>query len=245
MALFSYLVLFLSVLAGGALAFRLDKDYRPLLQVSLSFSGAYLLGITVLHLMPAAFSPGEAAVSLWVLGGFILQLLLEQLSNGVEHGHIHVHKEGQSGGRVAFLVLAGLSLHAFLEGLPLSGYAQFHDQLHQHGHGHNHLLYGIILHKIPAAFAIAMLLRQTDRSDWFIGCCLLIFASMSPLGALTGAILDLNPGHLRWILGLVIGSFLHISTTILFEMEERAAHRISWGKWIAILLGITVAILTI
>ena len=44
------LLLFSSVLVGGGLAFYLRQNNKNLIQLLLSFSGAYILGITFLHL---------------------------------------------------------------------------------------------------------------------------------------------------------------------------------------------------
>jgi zinc and cadmium transporter len=77
----------------------------------------------------------------------------------------------------------------------------------------------------------------------------LIFASMSPLGALVGKILTdqniLTIERQNYVVAFVIGSFLHIATTILFEVESAEHHSISMRKLIAILIGIGMAVLTI
>ena len=83
---------------------------------------------------------------MWVLVGFFIQLLLEQLSGGVEHGHIHAPHNAT--GKFAISVMLGLCVHAFLEGIPLTHFTEYAGSAHaHHGHEHNHLLYGIILHK--------------------------------------------------------------------------------------------------
>ena len=149
-----YLILFLSVLFGGGLAFYFKKNNKEVLQMTLSFSGAYILGISVLHLMPVAFSTGEHSTGLYLLGGFFVQLLLERLSQGVEHGHIHAPHTGKTA--FAIQIMIGLCIHAFFEGLPLGGYDDLH-AAHHHDHGEHHLLFGIVLHKAPAAFALVLL----------------------------------------------------------------------------------------
>jgi len=138
MAIWEYALLFISVLVGGALAFLFRQGTKPTLVLLLSFSGAYLLGITVLHLLPGAFAETNASPGYWILAGFLVQLLLEQFSRGVEHGHVHVHERGHTA--MAIQVMIGLSLHAFLEGLPLSHYGEFHNALHGDDHGHHHFL---------------------------------------------------------------------------------------------------------
>ena len=127
-----------------------------------------------------------------------------------------------------------LCLHAFLEGMPLAK-----------GH-HNELLFGIGLHHIPASFALASVLMQNKISKRPIILLLILFSLMSPLGYLfsealsNGSIGDLDKYFDR-IMGIVIGIFLHISTTILFESS--VDHHFNIRKLVAVLAGIAIALL--
>jgi zinc transporter ZupT len=244
MPIWQYLLLFATVFAGGSAAFFLQKGQKNFLQIVLSFSGAYILGITVLHLMPGVFLISKQEAGLWILAGFFVQLLLEQLSSGVEHGHIH--KPHHLSSRFIWSVMAGLCIHALVEGVPLSYYHEFQDTIHAgHTHDRNHLLYGIILHHIPAAFALVFLFRVSGLGEKVVWMCLFIFAAMSPLGAALASTLNIFQGFQSAIIALVIGSLLHISTVILFEMDSSSHHYISWKKLAAIVTGLAVAILTL
>jgi len=244
-----YLLLFSSVLIGGGLAFYLRRNDRNLVQLLLSFSGAYILGITFLHLVPETYD-GTANIGFYVLGGFFIQLLLEQLSKGVEHGHIHAVSNTNTAAAMA--IMLGLCLHAFIEGLPLD-IIEHHHHGHDHGHEHqhesgvNHLLYAIVLHKIPAAFALGVLLLLSKFKDSTVILYLVIFGAMSPLAAAIGGFLFkqgvLTNQMISAIMAIVIGSFLHIATTILFETDTN--HKIPVNKLIAILIGLGIAILTV
>jgi zinc transporter ZupT len=244
MTLLQYILLFGSVIAGGVVAFILRKINRNTLQLVLAFSGAYILGITVLHLLPNVFFGGSHTTGLWLLLGFFIQLLLEQLSGGLEHGHLHV-QEGANW-RVAVTIMIGLCLHAFMEGLPLAGYSSLHAAHHSH-HQHSewHLLIGIILHKVPAAFALVILMLLSGFRQRVVVLSLLIFSSMSPLGAALASFLNWDLETQRLILALVVGSFLHISTTILFESDNSTHHRIPWRKLLAIIAGLGMSIFTL
>ena len=243
MSFWEYLLLFLSVILGGGVAFQLKTYDKKHLGLVLSFSGSYLLGITVLHLMPGVFSHAEPSFGIWVLVGFFIQLLLEQLSRGVEHGHVHAHQHASGG--FAIQVMLGLCLHAFIEGLPLSNYSEFHAHHHEVVHSHNHLLYGIVLHKAPAAFALVILLLLSKFSKKTVFISLIVFASMSPLGALITSQIQFSEQLLTSLIAVVIGSFLHISTTILFEADDTHQHKISWRKMAVIVLGTGIALLTL
>ncbi len=243
MSVWQYLILFFSVILGGGVGLYLQRSNRTALQLVLSFSGAYILGITALHLMPTAFLEKNEQIGLWLLLGFFIQLLLEQLSWGVEHGHVHGHRHEKLG--FAVQVMAGLSLHAFLEGMPLSVYNDFHAIHHGHEHDSHHLLFAIILHKAPAAFALVVVLLVSGFSRNLVVICLVIFAAMSPLGAWVASGLALTTGLVAKLIAVVIGSFLHIATTILFEADDTHQHKISWKKLAVILAGLGMSILTI
>jgi zinc transporter ZupT len=255
MNFWQYILLFAAVLAGGLLAWSFQKANLQRLKLVLSFCGAYILGIIVLHLIPEAYSTAppslqnagteaSAPIGLWVLGGFFLQLFLEQLSLGVEHGHIHDHHH-TTRPLFALQVILGLSVHAFVEGLPLGLYADFHAQQDVHGHIHNHLFYGIMFHKAPEAFALVLLLMMSRFSPKIILAGLIFFAAMSPLGALLTVWLQPDEQILKKMIAVVIGSLLHVSTTILFETDNAAEHRISTQKLGAIIVGIGLSLLTI
>jgi len=240
-----FLLLFLSVLGGGLIAMQLKNHSQNTLRLVLSFSGAYLLGITSIHLLPEAFNHSSHIVGYWILGGFLLQLVLEMLSKGVEHGHIN--PEHSVSKTFVIPIMIGLFVHAFIEGIPLGPDDLFHAHDHgdESGHAHNSLFYGIILHKLPAAFALATLLQLSGFSKSMTVLCLVVFGSASPLGAWLGSMLELDHSQFQNLLGLVIGTFLHISTTILFEADEKSHHHISGKKLLAILGGLGLAILTL
>ncbi len=171
MEIWEYILLFVTVFLGGSTGFLFPKERKGLLQIVLSFSGAYILGIAVLHLMPWVFGSGDSKMGLFVLLGFFVQLLLEQLSEGVEHGHMHAPHKLSAG--FMFSVMFGLCVHALVEGIPLSYYGIMHETNHGgHTHTHNHLLYGIIMHHIPAAFALVFLLIISKLRKVWIWVCL-------------------------------------------------------------------------
>lgn len=244
MYFWQYALLFLTVLAGGGIALRLKKYDPAHLKLVLSFSGAYILGISILHLMPGVYVDAGEQIGLWILGGFFLQLVLEQLTRGVEHGHVHLH-DGHAKHNFALPIMLGLCLHAFIEGLPLHDYAAFHQLHHGQGHDDNHLFFGIIIHKAPAAFALAILLLWSKVKQSTIWIYLGIFAAMSPLGAFIASLFSINLDTVSKLVALVIGSFLHISTTILFEADDGHQHSIPWRKMAVILAGLGIAVLTL
>ncbi|RZL16038.1 MAG: hypothetical protein EOO62_02435, partial [Hymenobacter sp.] len=113
------LLLAAAVLGAGALvgvvsSARTTQWLKPLL----AFSGAYLFTLTITHLLPEALTllpDAPQRVGYWVLAGFFGQLLLEVLSQGIEHGHVHAPDAAQQG-RVPLLLVMALVVHSLLEG---------------------------------------------------------------------------------------------------------------------------------
>ena len=232
MEIWELILLFCSAILGGISVFFFKNDNKNRLKLVLSFSGAYLFAITVLHLMPDVYSGASHQIGLFILGGFLLQIIMEQFSEGIEHGHIHK----QSHHHFVFPtgIMLSLCLHAFLEGMPLA-----------QGE-HNELVFGIALHHIPAAFALGSVLIQQNLNKKQIMLMLSLFALMSPLGYLLsyqigqGSIGNIEV-YFDKIMGVVIGIFLHISTTILFESS--VDHKFNLKKMVAVLMGIGIALI--
>lgn len=240
MGIWEYFLLIAAVFFGGGIAFYFKKTNQKVLDLILAFSGAYILGIVMLHIIPETYAMGGAKVGVFVLLGFILQILLENLSQGIEHGH--VHHGHHTNASFAISVMLGLCLHSFLEGMPVGVYSD------GHGHDHNHLLFGILIHKMPAAFALVLLLSLSGYSKIMTLICLTIFSIMTPLGAFSAQIFErhqiLDENSIPLVVGVVIGSFLHIGTTILFESESNKSHKLQTTKLAGILLGFLISIMT-
>lgn len=227
-----YIALISGVIASGSLVL-FTKINPKALKLILAFSGAYLFAITILHLIPEIYESSSAKIGVYVLAGFLFQIFLEFFSEGIEHGHIHVHKHAESA--FPLTMMLALSVHSFLEGMPLAG---------EWNETKQSLLLGIILHNIPIAIALMSMLMQSHISNARAFMWLVVFALMTPLGTLTNTVIGQTisiEGFSEKIMGMVIGIFLHISTTILFESGDE--HRFNLVKFITIVAGMALAVL--
>ena len=111
------LLFFALPMLAGALV-RIMKPEARWLRVLLSFSGAFLLGIVFMHMLPELYEEEGMGIGAWVLAGFLLQVILEFFSHGIEHGHMHVH--GHKGHSLPLLTLVSLCIHSFTEGIPFA-----------------------------------------------------------------------------------------------------------------------------
>ena len=226
----SYLFLFLSVAVGAIIVEILKPTKSKNIQLLLTFSGAYLLAVSFLHLIPELFRDNTSNnIGIFILAGFLIQILLEYFSKGIEHGHFHKKNT------IPFTVLISLCLHSLLEGIPLGG--------HLHDHAHNALLTGILLHKAPVSIVLLSLFLQSGMSKIKAYFLLLLFALMTPLGVYSGHLFTELSNYANEIMAVVIGIFLHISTTILFESTD--GHRFSFQKILTIIIGACIAILSL
>jgi zinc transporter ZupT len=224
-----YILLIASV-ALGALVVLLFKPSNKITRLLLSFSGAYLLSVTILHLLPEVYEHSHISatnIGIFILAGILIQSVLESFSKGAEHGHIHIHKEQT---KFPLLLFISLCIHAFSEGIPIH-------------HEDDNLLWAIVVHKIPIAIVLSTFLLHSKFSKTTIVLFLGVFGLMSPLGVLIAEKISFFTDYHTEITALIIGVFLHISTIILFESSEN--HKFNLQKFIAILLGILVTIFSL
>lgn len=223
----AYLILFFSVLLGGGASWFIKTDSLAF-RLSLAFSGAFLFGTLMLHLLPELFEGNAHSIGVWVLLGFGVQLFLDFISKGLEHGHYHAH-----GNKLPLLPLLGLFIHSFIEGMPLAEHAT-----HDHAHNGPGLLWSLVLHKMPIALLVTSALRNAKISTPLVITSLVLFALSTPLGSLAAGTLT---AYTLPILGLATGLLLHVSTTILFESS--ANHQFNAYKLLAVGTGIGLSLL--
>lgn len=231
---FLFILLFLVSIAACSIPIFFQKYFKEnWMTLLLAFSGAFLLAITFIHLIPEVYHELGEKAGIYILIGFGLQLLLQRLSHGVEHGHVHQHQLAPISFHPIFL---GLFIHAFMEGIPL-GFT------YQSEHTMPSLFMAIAAHKIPEAITLSTLLLASNVkiNKWIF---ILLFALASPLSAILAMLLGQNfyfiSNQLIYIIPIVAGSFLHIATTILYESGTQH-HQLSTQKIIATVAGLACA----
>jgi len=233
------LVLIAVVAAGGGFVHFLQANNKAqFIKLALAFSGGFLLAIVFEHLLPELYAGETANIGIYILVGFLIQLIMEYFSGGIEHGHIHVHK-GQS---MPWALFISLSIHSIIEGIPLGNDVDHLHHLHDHDHKLS-LFWGIVFHQIPVAIALMTLLLSTSLKRGMAWLVLLLFGIMTPLGLLIGLKVPMEQTGISVpvVLGVVIGMFLHISTTIIFETSEN--HKFNLLKLSSVIAGIAGALL--
>ena len=222
-----WIIIISSVLLGSAASWSV-KTSSAAFKYLLAFSGAFLFGMLFTHLIPEVFSSEMTHVGWWILAGFGVQLFLDYLSKGLEHGHLHLHEN-----TLPLLPILGLLIHSFIEGMPLGEGHDHHEHLHAMNPG---LLWSVAMHKFPIAILVTSALRKANlKLHWVIG-AVVLFAISAPLGHELGQFLMTSPQIEAQVLALTIGVLLHVSTTILFESS--ANHQFNLWKLLFVAGGI-------
>lgn len=235
---YTYIILFLAAFLSGGVIIVIKPKMGLSLKLLLSFSGAYLLALCFLHLIPELYVAPSFQVGLFILLGFVFQWFLEVFSKGIEHGHFHIHPH-ETKSIFPYAIFISLCLHSFVEGMAL-----IEPEHHHHDHENSSLLLGIVIHKIPIAIVLASLLLAQVKNKLITIIGIITFAISAPLGLYLGQYYgSLFLADITVLMALAVGVFLHISTTILFESTEN--HKFNFKKFGVIILGFILAIVTL
>lgn len=220
-----FILLLISVLAGVILGKYFGKEEKFAKNL-LILSAGFLITICLNEVFPEVYATDNHNIGIWIIGGVLLQMVLESLTKGFEHGHFHSHSEKAI---LPFALMIGLFFHAFLEGIPLAAEKEVFSPY----------LMGILFHNLPISFVLgAFLIKGSHRfssKSWLI---IAIFAFASPVGLFLGQYF--NPDLKVYFLAVVGGIFLHIASVIIFESSKN--HNIDWKKILLVVCGVLLAL---
>jgi zinc transporter ZupT len=218
----NYLFPLLSVLLGYGISLFLKPKNKTNLKLLLAFSGAFLLSLTVIDLLPDVYESKNQNIGVYIMLGILFQIILEFFSKGAEHGHTHGHVNMT---HIPWFLFISLCIHAFLEGFPVSH--------------HHDLAVGIAIHHFPIAIILTTFFINSRLNKKAIFGFMITFALMTPMGTLVSDFLPILNDYYTEITAVVIGILFHISSTIIFESSE--GHKFNVAKVSMIVLGITLA----
>ncbi|MDO4763692.1 MAG: ZIP family metal transporter [Flavobacteriaceae bacterium] len=217
-----FTLLILSVLSGVFLG-KFFGNNEKLAKRLLVLSAGFLIAICVVEVFPQVYHAHDENIGLWIILGILLQMFLESLTKGFEHGHFHYEKCQI----LPVGLILGMFIHAFLEGIPLA-----------HEEEISPYLLGILVHNLPISFVLGAFLLREKKNLKIAWITISLFAIASPLGILFG---DYFPADWRgYFLALSGGIFLHISSVIIFESNK--SHKMDWEKMLLVVLGIAMAL---
>ena len=221
-------VLFGSVSIVGILTLIFEDFFSKIKQYVTTIGVSFVLSLICIHILPELFANDAPNLGVYLLVGFLIQIILELFSRGVEHGHVHGHDHNHEGGleitnKVIYTLFFGLCVHAFIEGIPLF----IIEEAHHHGHTHAHasqsatvFFWAIVSHKIPVAIVLMLFFISAKIKNSTALILFFTFAFMTPLGGLTGSFLqnqNLFDSLSVNLLAITSGMLLHITTLLIFE----------------------------
>ena len=217
-------LLVLSVLLGVLLG-KFFGNNEKVAKILLIVSAGFLISICVVEVFPQVYKVEDENIGLGIVFGVLLQMFLENLTKGFEHGHFHYERCNI----LPVGLILGMFIHAFIEGIPL---AREYDE-------HSSYLLGILVHNLPISFVLGAFLLREKKNKIVALVTILFFAAASPLGMLLGEYM--NPKWNSYFLALSGGIFLHISSVIIFESNKN--HKMDWEKILLVILGVFIGIL--
>lgn len=218
------IILFCSVLIGTLAAYFFSQKIN--IKNLLIFSGAFFLSLIILKILPNLFSNSNNGeyIGLFIILGIFLQLILENFSQGIEHGHLGIRQKSN----INEIILISLSIHSFVEGLSI---------------GYNDFIYlGVIIHKLPISFILASFLFKQNIKKRKVYVYLFLFSLMTPLGSLCSSYSSLLMTYQFEILAVSTGLLFHISNVIILESTHKHTFKLktfillSFGFFLATLL---------
>ena len=150
-------LLILSVIVGVLLGKYFGKN-EIFAKNLLILSAGFLITVCVSEVFPEVYQADNHNIGIWIIGGVLLQMILESLTKGFEHGHFHHHHEEKNILPIALMV--GMFIHAFLEGIPLANIKETTSPY----------LLGIVFHNLPISFILGTFLlgKNINKFSWFI-----------------------------------------------------------------------------
>lgn len=201
LALFS-LVLFAAAASAGLLPVFQNHSKR-FEAFTLSFGAGIMLGTCFLHMIPESAELVGMGVGLAVLAGYLTMLVFAKfiMVHPCEEMDCHFHHLGLSAyiGIALHSLVDGLAVGASLSSLRLSSI----------------VFLAILVHKVPESYSLGCLLRLGTRTPGRLTAMILLFAFMTPLGAiLTHLLIKDMPGPaLGAAIGFSAGTFLFVATS--------------------------------
>lgn len=181
----------------------------------IAFGAGALLGAAFLHLMPEGHELAGAKGLPFMLVGFVVLYLIEQIS--LRHPHEEARGEFHEIGVLAFI---GLTVHDLVDGITLGSGEHVPSVT-------SAVFLSLLLHKIPMTFSFAVLLihggYRRSRAMLLVTAMLLAI----PLGAVLAQLLigvSDTPGMLGGLILFSAGTFVYISAyELLPEMHRNSA----------------------
>ena len=201
----SSLYLILASILGAIIPYFF-RDKKKFISLFIALSAGMILGITLFHMAPNIVKIFGKSSLIYIQFAVFLPLLLDYVLKHIKNkSHADAHKI------INPITVIGFSLHAFVDGLLI-----VNDHISEHI-GELTLI-GILIHKLPVAFSLFVLLQTHVKKKPIALIYFAVFALMSPLGILSGRFLleVTNLSFLNYLGAITAGMFIYIGLIHLF-----------------------------
>lgn len=242
------LILFFAVLVTGLITYYFRDFFSKIKHYVTTVGVSFVLSLICIHLLPEVFQTKNSNIGVYLLLGFVFQIILELFSRGIEHGHVHHHDDVHSHSvkRTLISMFFGLCVHSFIEGMPMFvlddpalHIGHSHHVADPHGSFSAILFLAILGHKIPVAIVLMLFLIQSKLSQFKVIGLFVLFASMSPIGSIVGLKFGINESSTIF-LAITTGMLIHIATLLVFEEYHNQKDKIK--NIILIFLGLSLGL---
>lgn len=207
-------LIFFASFAAGLLPL-ITKKAENYIPYFISLASGILIGAALFKLLPESIEINGKAAGLPMLIGFVVFYFPQKYF--VMDAHDLEESRISKLGLAAFI---GLALHSFTDGIGV-GTAQIRGIL-------SHISFAVIIHKIPDALALSLILLVTGSRPKKIVLYLFFFALTTPVGA---ALTELTLTHVKpewagYAAGFSAGNFLAIAFGDIFRKihKENRSH---------------------
>lgn len=233
------LILIITVIAGYypfAKKHRSHGHHHGQFPIGESLAAGVFLGAGLMHMLGSAsqsfYSLHDSYPWAFLIAGamFLILLLLEHVGREV------FQKRGEHSGAFACIATLMLSIHSFLMGAALGLSSSLSVMIV--------ILLAILAHKWAASFALAVRINQSDlklkQGLWLFA----IFATMTPLGILSGHAATVYLGHHALIQpifsALAAGTFLYLGTLHGLEKATLIKQCCDLNRYYYVILGFAI-----
>lgn len=239
------MALFLSILSMllGPVLYNTANYVKYLREILDGYIFITIICLVCFHILPEAYEVGGSLIIPFMLIGLLLPITMELFFQRALK---------QTYAVTLLIAMAGLAVHAMIDGISLSPDIVIHHHDHDH-HGvfhelfENHLALGVILHRLPVGMAI----WWSIRLYFSMRVALSVFAIITVFTTIgyyyTAELVDiLNSAAIAYFQAFVAGSLLHImSLGTVYEHKafSTATEKYRNPEW-ALRVGCTLGIIS-
>ena len=120
-----------------------------------------MITVCVSEVFPEVYEAEDHNIGIWIIGGVLLQMILESLTKGFEHGHFHHHTKKK---KIFAYCFDGRNVcSCVLEGIPLANITDVTSPY----------LLGIVFHNLPISFILGTFLLRKKTIFFLVYHCLI------------------------------------------------------------------------